>query len=155
MRANEFIREERVEELNWRKAAATGAVALGALGAMGQAHANDDASTRRVTVGPDGQTTQSFAQQMAQQGATPSDDRSDRVMPNRDLEAVEKIERTEDGLKIHHGGQTYDAVEVPKDSPTPRGAKRLKVHQAQMWQRGIGNYLVYLLPNGKAFIYSK
>lgn len=152
MRANEFIREESIKELNWRKAAAT--VALGSLGAIGQAHA-DDAPTRRVTIGPDGQTTQSFAQHMAQQGATPSDNTSDRVMPNQDLNSVEKIEKSENGITIHYGGETYDAVEVPKDSPTPRGAKRLKVHQAQMGQRGIGNYLVYLLPNGKAFIYSK
>lgn len=55
--------EDQLDEINWKKAAATGALALGALGAMSPAQA-------RVTMGPDGQMTPSFAQRMQQQFAT-------------------------------------------------------------------------------------
>ena len=147
MRINEILTEQELEELNWRKGLATAAMAAGALGAMGAANA-------RVVPGQDSPeinrlTGQPNTVQMAPQ------DNTDRAMPNQNLDTVEKVQRSADGIKIQHGGETYNAVEVPKDSPTPRGAQKLKVHQAQMGIRGIGNYTVYLLPNGKAYIYSK
>lgn len=85
----------------------------------------------------------------------PSGQQLGSQMPNQNLDSAEKVERTADGLVIHYGGKEYQAVEVPKDSPTPRGAKMIKIHQAQLGIRGIGNYTTYLLPNGKAYIYSK
>jgi hypothetical protein len=76
-------------------------------------------------------------------------------MPNQNLETAEKVDRTDDGIIITHNGKQYQAVEVPKDGPTPRGAQMIKVQQAQLGMRGIGNYTTYLLPNGRAYIYSK
>jgi hypothetical protein len=149
MRAREFIKEESIEEINWRKAAATGALALGALGAMGSAQA-------RVTPNADGSTTPSAAQQMAanpdfKQGVA----KPGGVMPNQDVDKADKVERTETGIIVHFDGKEYEGVKVSKDGPTPRGAKMIKITQGQMGERGIGNYTTYLLPNGKAFIYSK
>lgn len=149
MRAREFIREESIEEINWRKAAATGALALGALGAMGSAQA-------RVTPNADGSMSPSAAQQMAANpDFKPSAEKPGGVMPNQDVAKADKVERTETGIVVHFDGKEYQGVEVPKDGPTPRGAKMIKITQGQMGIRGIGNYTTYLLPNGKAFIYSK
>ena len=41
MRAYEFLKEEELSEINWKKAVATGAMALGALGGASQAQAAD------------------------------------------------------------------------------------------------------------------
>lgn len=155
MKIHEILKEENLNELNWRKTAATGALALGALGSIGQANAND-AGSRRVTIGPDGQTTQSAAQQMAQQGVKPSVEKPGAVMPNQDLDTIEKVEKFPNGsIKVYHDGETYDGVEVPYDAPIPRGAKKLKIQKSQMGFRSIGNFTVYLTPIGKAYIYSK
>lgn len=63
MKIVEIINEDRVDEINWRKAAATGATALAAMGAFGKADASDN--TRRVSPQADGSMSQSFAQQVA------------------------------------------------------------------------------------------
>ncbi len=87
---------------------------------------------------------------------TPQDQSaSSAQMPNQNLETAEKVERTADGFVLYYDGKEYRAVEVPKDAPTPRGAKTIKINQAQMGIRGIGNYTAYLLPDGRAYIYSK
>lgn len=148
MRINEILTEQELDEINWKKAAATGALALGALGAMGSAQA-------RVTPQADGSMSPSFAQQMSQQGTQASAEKPGGVMPNQNLDKAERVERSESGIIVHYDGKEYQATQVPKDSPTPRGAKQIKVLQGQMGERGIGNYTTYLLPNGKAFIYSK
>lgn len=57
MKIVEIINEDRVDEINWRKAAATGATALAAMGAFGKADA-------RVSPQDDGKMTPSFAQQL-------------------------------------------------------------------------------------------
>lgn len=63
MKIVEIINEDTVNEINWRKAAATGATALAAMGALGKADASDN--TRRVSPQADGSMSQSFAQQVA------------------------------------------------------------------------------------------
>ena len=63
MKIVEIINEDRIDEINWRKAAATGATALAAMGAFGKADASDN--TRRVSPQADGSMSQSFAQQVA------------------------------------------------------------------------------------------
>ena len=58
MKINEILVEEQLDEINWRKAAATGALALGALGALGTSQA-------RVSPQDDGKMSPSFSQQVA------------------------------------------------------------------------------------------
>lgn len=147
MRIDEILTEAELNEINWRKAAATGAFALGALGALSPAHG-------RVSVDADGKTTPSFAQQMSQQGAQASAERLGGQLPNQNLDAAEKVDRNDDGsIVVHYAGKEYQAKIMPKDGPTPRGATKIKVQQAQMGERGIGNYTTYLHPNGTAYIY--
>lgn len=153
MRIQEILSESELQELNLRKGLAT--AALTAMGALGSAQASDEPASRRITVDPNGQTNLSYAQQMAQHGIKPSSEKS-TFMPNQDLEAAEKVVKTPDGIKITHGGKEYDAVEVPADTTmVPRGALKIKVQKSQMGLRSLGNYTAYLLPNGKAYIYSK
>lgn len=151
MRAYEFITEEELEELNWKKALATGALAgATALSALSPAQA-------RVSIGPDGQPTQSMAQQLASNPEfKQSADKSDTGLPNQDLQQVDKVDRDDNGnYTIKHDGKEYKAEILPKDfSMEPRGSTKVKVQQAQMGQRGIGNYVAYLMPNGKAYILS-
>jgi len=146
MRAHEILTEEQLNELDWRKGLATGAMALGALGAMGSAQArvtpDHDPSINRLTGKPNVTQVAPTQQPSAQ-------------MPNQNLDSAEKVERSADGIVVHYGGKEYQGVEVSKDGPTPRGAKMIKIQQAQMGERGIGNYTTYLLPSGKAYIYSK
>ncbi len=127
MRIHELITENQLDEIDWKKGLATGAMALGALGSP--AFAADEPSVP---------------------------DNPGRVMPNQNLDTAEKVERTPDGIKITHGGKEYDAVEVPAETTmVPRGALKIKVQKAQMGFRSLGNFTTYLLPNGKAYIYSK
>jgi hypothetical protein len=149
MRVNEILTEEQLNELNWKKAAATGAMALGAMGALGSA----GSAHARVSPGADGQMSLSAAQQMAQQGFQASAEKSGGQMPNQNVDSAEKVERSDTGIVVHHGGKEYKGVLVPKDGPTPRGAKMIKITQGQMGERGIGSYTTYLLPNGTAYIY--
>ncbi len=152
MRIHEILAEEQVDELNWRKGLAVGALALGALGG---AQANDQGDSRRITVGPDGQQSASYAQQMAQQGVKPSAE-NPGMMPNQELDAAQKVEKTSDGIKIIYNDKEYDVTEVPADTAmVPRGAKKIKVLKSQLGFRSIGNFTAYLLPSGKAYLYSK
>ena len=143
------VTEEQLDEINWKKAAATGAMALGAMGALGSA----GSAHARVSLGADGQMSPSAAQQMAQQGFQASAEKSGGQMPNQNVDTAEKVERSDTGIVVHHGGKEYKGMLVPKDGPTPRGAKMIKIQQSQMGERGIGNYTTYLLPNGTAYIY--
>jgi len=147
--SEEGMTEEQLDEINWKKAAATGAMALGAMGALGSA----GSAHARVSLGADGQMSPSAAQQMAQQGFQASAEKSGGQMPNQNVDTAEKVERSDTGIVVHHGGKEYKGMLVPKDGPTPRGAKMIKIQQAQMGERGIGNYTTYLLPNGTAYIY--
>ncbi len=140
---------EKVDEVNWKKGLATAALAAGTLGAMGGAHGrvmpsqDSDPSINRLTGKPN-------VPQVA-----PSQEEPGARLPNQNLDTAQKVEITENGITINYDGKEDKAIEVPKDSPTPRGAKMIKVTQAQMGIRGIGNYTTYLLPSGKAYIYSK
>ena len=136
-RVEQNLSGEQLDEINWKKAAATGAVALGALGGLGAS----GSAQARVMQGPDGQMSPSFAQQMAQQTQQTAQT------------GAEKVERSADGIVVHYDGKEYKGVLVPKDGPTPRGAKMIKITQAQMGERGIGSYTAYLMPNGTAYIY--
>ena len=147
--SEEGVTEEQLDEINWKKAAATGAMALGAMGALGSA----GSAHARVSLGADGQMSPSAAQQMAQQGFQASAEKSGGQMPNQNVDTAEKVERSDTGIVVHHGGKEYKGMLVPKDGPTPRGAKMIKIQQSQMGERGIGNYTTYLLPNGTAYIY--
>lgn len=139
--------DEKLDE-GWKSALGAlgmaGAMALGSGAAHGRVSGDEqnDPGINRLTGKPI--TTQ-----------VTSEPGSKSTMPYQNLDSAEKVEKTADGITIHHGGETYNAIEVPKDSPTPRGAKIIKVQQAQLGIRGIGNYITYLLPNGKAYIYSK
>jgi hypothetical protein len=155
MRANEFITESELQEINWRKAAATGAFALGALGSMAGAQAGDD--SRRVMPTADGGTTQSAAQQMAANpDFKPSVAKPGGVMPNQDVQQVDSVSQDSSGnYVLSLDGKQYNAEIMPKDYPmVPRGAKKAKVSASQMGERSIGNYTVYLMPSGRAFIMS-
>jgi len=154
MRAEEFITEETLDEINWRKAAATGAFALGALGGMSGAQADD---SRRVMPTADGGTTMSAAQQMAANpDFKPSAPKPGGVMPNQDLRQVDKVNRDEDGnYTINHDGKEYNAQVMPRDfTMVPRGAMKAKVSAGQLGERSIATYPVYLMPSGRAFIMS-
>jgi hypothetical protein len=74
-------------------------------------------------------------------------------MLNQNLQAVDKAERTADGITVTQDGNIYKVNVVSKGGPTPRGGKMMKVNQAQLGERGIGNYVVYLMPNGTAYLY--
>ena len=141
--------EDQLDEINWKKAAATGALALGALGGLGAS----GSAQARVSPGADGQMSPSAAQQMAQQGFQASAEKSGGQAANQNLDKAEKVERGDNGIVVHYDGKEYKGMLVPKDGPTPRGAKMIKINQGQMGERGIGNYTTYLLPNGTAYIY--
>ncbi len=85
----------------------------------------------------------------ATQAAQPSAE-----LPGKNLQAVDSIEGDKSaGFTITQDGKSYDVKVVPKGSPTPRGGKMMKVTQAQVGERGIGNYVVYLLNGGTAYLY--
>jgi hypothetical protein len=154
MKASEFITEAELNEINWRKAAATGAFALGALGSMAGAQADD---SRRVMPTADGGTTQSAAQQMAANpDFKPSAPKPGGVMPNQGVQQVDSVNQDASGnYVLTVDGKQYNAEVMPKDYPmVPRGAKKAKVSASQMGERSIGNYTVYLMPSGRAFIMS-
>ena len=147
MRAYEFLKEEELSELNWRKGLATAALGAAALGSMGNASARvmpgDDPNINRLTGKPN-------IEQPAQ-ADRPSQPSAE--MPNQNLQAVDKAERTADGITVTQDGNIYKVNVVSKGGPTPRGGKMMKVNQAQLGERGIGNYVVYLMPNGTAYLY--
>ena len=147
MRAYEFLKEEELSELNWRKGLATAALGAAALGSMGNASARvmpgDDPSINRLTGKPN-------IEQPAQ-ADRPSQPSAE--MLNQNLQAVDKAERTADGITVTQDGNIYKVNVVSKGGPTPRGGKMMKVNQAQLGERGIGNYVVYLMPNGTAYLY--
>jgi hypothetical protein len=147
MRAYEFLKEEELSELNWRKGLATAALGAAALGSMGNASARvmpgDDPNINRLTGKPN-------IEQPAQ-ADRPSQPSAE--MLNQNLQAVDKAERTADGITVTQDGNIYKVNVVSKGGPTPRGGKMMKVTQAQVGERGIGNYVVYLMPNGTAYLY--
>ena len=152
MRINEIITEEQITEeqlteLNWRKGLATAALGAAALGSMGDAGARvmpgDDPSVNRLTGKPN--------TELSVQSDRPSQPSAE--MPNQNLQAVDKVDRTTDSITITQDGKSYEVKVMSKGSPTPRGGKIMKVQQAQVGERGIGNYIVYLMPNGTAYLY--
>lgn len=152
MRINEILTEEQLDEIDRRGfLRGIGAAALGAaaLGSMGNANARvtpgDDPSINRLTGKPNTELSVQ-ADRPSQPGAE---------MPNQNLQAVDKVDRTADGITITQDGKSYDVKIVPKGSPTPRGmgTKMMKVNQAQVGERGIGSYVVYLLNSGTAYLY--
>ena len=148
MRVDEILTEEQLNELNWRKGLATAALGAAALGSMGNASARvmpgDDPSINRLTGKPN-------IEQPAQ-AEHPSQPSAE--MPNQNLQQVDNVERTESGITITQDGKTYEVKVVPKTtSVVPRGGKTMKVQQAQVGERGIGNYIVYLMPSGIAYLY--
>jgi len=147
MRVDEILTEEQLNELNWRKGLATAALGAAALGSMGNASARvmpgDDPSINRLTGKPN--------TELSVQSDRPSQPGAE--MPNQNLQAVDQVDRTDAGITITQGGKTYEVKVMSKGGPTPRGGKMMKVHQAQVGERGIGNYVVYLMPNGAAYLY--
>ena len=127
-----------------------GAAALAgtlAFGAAGNAMA-------RVT--PDGQGGYTGGKPVATQMAPAATQAAQpgAEMPGKNLQTVDNIEGNKSsGYTITQDGKSYDVKVVPKGSPTPRGAKMMKVSQAQVGERGIGNYVVYLLNSGTAYLY--
>ena len=121
-------------EEGWKeKLAAAGLAGAMAFGAMAPAQA-------RVSPQADGSMSPSFAQQVAARDSSQN--------------YADSVQRNGEEITITYGGKEYQATKVPTNAPTPRGGIKIKVAQAQMGERGIGNYTAYLLPNGKALIYS-
>ena len=148
MRANEILTEEQLNELNWRKGLATAALGAAALGSMGNASARvmpgDDPSINRLTGKPNTELST-----QAERPAQPSAE-----MPNQNLQKVDQVEQTDTGITITQDGKTYGVKVVPKDANiTPRGGKKMRVEPGQLGIRGLGNYIVYLMPNGTAYLY--
>lgn len=147
MRINEILTEEELTEINWRKGLATAALGAAALSSMGNASARvtpgDDPNINRLTGKPN--------TELSVQADRPS--QPDAEMPNQNLQVVDKVDRTADGITITQDGKSYEVKVMSKGSPTPRGGKMMKVQQSQVGERGIGNYVVYLLNNGTAYLY--
>ena len=148
MRANEILTEEQLNELNWRKGLATAALGAAALGSMGNASARvmpgDDPSINRLTGKPNTELST-----QAERPAQPSAE-----MPNQNLQKVDQVEQTDTGITITQDGKTYGVKVVPKDANiTPRGGKKMRVEPGQLGIRGLGNYVVYLMPSGVAYLY--
>ena len=148
MRVNEILTEEQLNELNWRKGLATAALGAAALGSMGNASARvmpgDDPSINRLTGKPN----------IEQPAQAERPQQTGSEISNQNLQQVDNVERTESGITITQDGKTYEVKVVPKTtSVVPRGGKKMKVQQAQVGERGIGNYVVYLMPNGMAYLY--
>jgi len=126
-------------------AALAGTMALGAAGAQARVSPGDDPSINRLNGKPVATQVAPAASQAVQPGAS---------LPGKNLQAVDNIEGNKaNGYTITQDGNSYDVKVVPKGSPTPRGGKMMKVTQAQVGERGIGNYVVYLLNNGTAYLY--
>jgi hypothetical protein len=147
MRINEILTEEQLDEIDRRGfLRGLGAAALGAaaLGSMGSASAGDDPSINRLTGKPN---TELSVQ--ADRPAQPSAE-----MPNQNLQKVDSVEQTSTGITITQDGKTYEVKVVPKTtSVVPRGGKTMKVEPGQLGIRGLGNYIVYLMPSGIAYLY--
>ena len=148
MRVNEILTEEQLNELNWRKGLATAALGAAALGSMGNASARvmpgDDPSINRLTGKPNTELST-----QAERPAQPSAE-----MPNQNLQRVDHVEQTDTGITITQDGKTYEVKVVPKTtSIVPRGGKTMKVEPGQLGIRGLGNYVVYLMPSGIADLY--
>ena len=148
MRANEILTEEQLNELNWRKGLATAALGAAALGSMGNASARvmpgDDPSINRLTGKPNTELST-----QAERPAQPSAE-----MPNQNLQRVDHVEQTDAGITITQDGNSYNVKVLPKDTNiTPRGGKKMRVEPGQLGIRGLGNYVVYLMPNGTAYLY--
>lgn len=176
MLINEIINEEQLDEINWKKGLATAAMAAGAMGALGTANARvvpgQDADVNRLAGKPvatqQANMTVDQAKKDPRYGVDPEftkevdkadafsnglGKQADAQMPNQNLQAVDQVERTANGITITQDGNTYNVKVMAKGGPTPRGGKMMKVQQAQVGERGIGNYTVYLMPNGTAYLY--
>ena len=148
MRVNEILTEEQLNELNWRKGLATAALGAAALGSMGNASARvmpgDDPSINRLTGKPNSE--------LSVQSDRPSQPGAE--MPNQNLQRVDQVDQTDAGITITQDGKTYEVKVVPKTtSVVPRGGKTMKVEPGQLGIRGLGNYIVYLMPSGIAYLY--
>lgn len=148
MRVDEILTEEQLTELNWRKGLATAALGAAALGSMGNASARvmpgDDPNINRLTGKPN---TELSVQ--TDRPAQPSVE-----MPNQNLQKVDQVDQTDAGITITQDGKTYEVKVVPKTtSVVPRGGKTMKVEPGQLGIRGLGNYVVYLMPSGIAYLY--
>jgi hypothetical protein len=138
-------------EEGWKeKLAAAGLAGAMAFGAAGGAQA-------RVTPDQDPGVNRLTGQPNITQVA-PAQSHGDTVrqnfMQNKDLQAADVVKRDGQNITVTFDGKDYEAKQVPVNAPTPRTGIKIKVHQAQMGIRGIGNYTTYLLPNGVAYIYS-
>jgi hypothetical protein len=148
MRVNEILTEEQLNELNWRKGLATAALGAAALGSIGNASARvmpgDDPSINRLTGKPN--------TELSVQSDRPSQPGAE--MPNQNLQRVDQVDQTDAGITITQDGKTYEVKVVPKTtSVVPRGGKTMKVEPGQLGIRGLGNYIVYLMPSGIAYLY--
>jgi len=148
MRVDEILTEEQLNELNWRKGLATAALGAAALGSMGNANARvmpgDDPSINRLTGKPN--------TELSVQSDRPSQPGAE--MPNQNLQRVDQVDQTDAGITITQDGKTYEVKVVPKTtSVVPRGGKTMKVEPGQLGIRGLGNYIVYLMPSGIAYLY--
>ena len=116
MRINEIVNESQLNELNWKKLAAAGAMSAAALGAQG----NPLVDHPKV-FGQPGQ-------------------------PEISMPAFsDSASRNEDGtITVSYKGNTYQAVMYNKDEIQPRlppSAQKITIPMAQLGIRGLGKYL--------------
>jgi hypothetical protein len=144
MRAYEILSEQELLELNWRKLAATGALAgAAALGAVNPAQA-------RVSMGPDGQLTPSFAQHLGQQSGQSSVEPASGTIERTQGVTVNRADQT-----LEYKGKTYSIMRITKDGPQPRIARfdaKITVPMADLGFRGIGT-LPATLAGDTAYVY--
>ena len=107
----------------------------------------------RVTIGPDGQTSPSFADQMKSQGAKPSQEpAASTPMPGSDLPRAEKADRVAQTVTV--GGQEYEMIWLEPGGIRPRGGQRFSLPMGLLGIRGIGNY-IGIIAGGKAYMLPK
>jgi hypothetical protein len=150
MRINEILTEEELTEIDRRgflRGLGAAALSAAALGSMGSANA-------RVTPGDDPNINRLTGKPNIEQPAQASPSQPGAEMPNQNLQRVDQVEQTDTGITIIQDGNTYEVKVVPKDTNiTPRGGKKMRVEPGQLGIRGLGNYIVYLMPNGTAYLY--
>ena len=107
-------------------------------------------SQARVSIGPDGQLTPSFAQHLGQQSGQSS------VEPaGGTIERTQGITVNREDQTLEYKGKTYSIIRITKDGPQPRIARfdaKITVPMADLGFRGIGT-LPTTLAGDSAYVY--
>lgn len=124
MRANEFLDHQQLDEINWKKAAAAGAIGIAGLGAMAPAVAQN--ATSNIMPGE----------------------------PQVTMPSVTAVNGDYNDLSITYGGKNYPAQIIDRAQARQilqPSTITTTVPRAQLGIRGLGNYTV-LINNNQAYI---